>query len=79
MDKSYRPMPGDHFGEMLIEAIARFAVEDHCTVDEWMRSAVRQCALTRLSGEAEWGGYKTLSAQLRQPQPGSISEALQRR
>lgn len=56
----------DHLRDMVVEAIQRFAAEDGCTVEEWAGRAVRSVAVQRLSGEAAWDGYETLSADRRQ-------------
>ena len=56
----------DHLGEMVAEAIQRFAQEDGCTVEVWAGRAVRYVAVQRLSGEAQLDGQDTLSAQRRE-------------
>lgn len=53
----------DHLGEMVAEAIQRFAQEDGCTVEVWAGRAVRYVATERLAGEAAIDGRDWLSAQ----------------
>ena len=65
----------DHLAEIVREAIVRFAAEDGCTVEQWAGRAVRYVAVERLSGEAAWDGFDTLSAQRRIRRAGRLVEA----